>query len=128
MFLSSSNYWLGALSMTGSIRGGTDEGNTYISYSQDISCERVMSEVDIVTVSSRGQVSIPADIRRDLELDEGSKLLVISKGDNILFKKIDAEIVDKSFREILEPMWEDAEQADLDEEDAEALVREQRRD
>jgi len=127
MFLSSPNYWLGALSMTGSIRGGTDEGNTYISYSQDISCERVMSEVDIVTVSSRGQVSIPADIRRDLELDEGSKLLVISKGDNILFKKIDAEIVDKSFREILEPMWEEAGHADFDE-DAESLVHEHRRD
>jgi AbrB family looped-hinge helix DNA binding protein len=87
-----------------------------------------MSEVDIVTVSSRGQVSIPADIRRDLGLDEGSKLLVISKGDNILFKKIGAEIVDKSFREILEPMWEETEQADLNEGDAEALVHEQRRD
>jgi AbrB family looped-hinge helix DNA binding protein len=87
-----------------------------------------MSEVDIVTVSSRGQVSIPADIRRDLGLDEGSKLLVISKDDNILFKKIDAEIVDKSFQEILEPMWDEAEQADLDEEDAETLVQEHRRD
>jgi len=56
-----------------------------------------MSEVDIVTVSSRGQVSIPADIRRDLGLD-------------------------------LEPMWEETEQADLNEGDAEALVHEQRRD
>jgi hypothetical protein len=61
-------------------------------------------------------------------LDEGSKLLVISKGDNILFKKIGAEIMDKSFREILEPMWEETEQADLNEGDAEALVHEQRRD
>ena len=87
-----------------------------------------MSEVDIVTVSSRGQVSIPADIRRDLGLDEGSKLLVISKDDNILFKKIDAEIVDKSFQEILEPMWDDAEKADLEEEDAETLVQDHRRD
>jgi AbrB family looped-hinge helix DNA binding protein len=86
-----------------------------------------MSEVDIVTVSSRGQVSIPADIRRDLGLDEGSKLLVISKGDNILFKKIGAEIVDKSFREILEPMWKEAEHADFHE-DAESLVHEHRRD
>jgi AbrB family looped-hinge helix DNA binding protein len=87
-----------------------------------------MSEVDIVTVSSRGQVSIPADIRRDLGLDEGSKLLVISKDDNILFKKIDAEIVDKSFQEILEPMWDEAEQADLEEDDAETLVQDHRRD
>ncbi|MFB6134330.1 MAG: AbrB/MazE/SpoVT family DNA-binding domain-containing protein [Halanaeroarchaeum sp.] len=85
-----------------------------------------MSDVDIVTVSSRGQVSIPADIRRDLELDEGSKLLVISKGDNILFKKIDAEVIDESFREILEPMWEEAEDAGLDDEDADPLVHEHR--
>ena len=104
------------------------EGNTYISYVQDISCELVMSDVDIVTVSSRGQVSIPADIRRGLDLEQGSKLLVVSKGDGILLKKIDAEIAEKSVGEILEPMWEQAQDADLDESDAEELVQEQRRE
>lgn len=81
-----------------------------------------MGDVDIVTVSSRGQVSIPADIRHELGLDKGSKLLVVSKGDNILLKKIDKSVVDQSFEEILAPMWEQAEEAGLDATDAEELV------
>ena len=81
-----------------------------------------MGDVDIVTVSSRGQVSIPADIRRELGLDKGSKLLIVSKGDNILLKKIDKSVVDQSFEEILAPMWVQAEEAGLDATDAEELV------
>ena len=81
-----------------------------------------MGDVDIVTVSSRGQVSIPADIRHELGLNKGSKLLVVSKGDNILLKKIDKSVVDQSFEEILAPMWGQAEKAGLDTTDAEELV------
>jgi AbrB family looped-hinge helix DNA binding protein len=87
-----------------------------------------MSEVDIVTVSSRGQVSIPADVRRELELEEGAKLLVVSKGDNILLKKVDESFVQKSLEDVLEPMWEEAQTAGLDEEDAGELIDEHRQD
>jgi antitoxin PrlF len=85
-----------------------------------------MSEVEMVTVSSRGQVSIPAEVRRELELEKGSKLLVVAEGDNILLKKVDASVLDKSLEEILQPMWEQAEDAGLSEEDAEELVHEYR--
>ena len=81
-----------------------------------------MGDVDIVTVSSRGQVSIPADIRHELGLDKGSKLLVVSKGDNILLKKIDKSVVDQSFEEILAPMWEQTEEVGLDKTEAEEFV------
>jgi antitoxin PrlF len=87
-----------------------------------------MSEVDIVTVSSRGQVSIPADVRRELELEEGAKLLVVSEGDNILLKKVDESFVQKSLEDVLEPMWEEAQTAGLDEEDAGELIDEHRQD
>jgi antitoxin PrlF len=87
-----------------------------------------MSEVDMVTVSSRGQVSIPADIRRELDLDEGAKLLVVSEGDNILLKKVDESFVEKSVEDILRLMWEEAEKADLSGEDAEELVDEHRQE
>lgn len=85
-----------------------------------------MSEVDVVTVSSRGQVSIPADVRREMDLEEGAKLLVVSEGDNILLKKVDESFVQKSMEDILRPMWEAAEKAGLSEEDAGRLVDEHR--
>lgn len=87
-----------------------------------------MSEIDVVTVSSRGQVSIPADVRRELGLEQGTKLMVLSQGDNILLKKVDEAFVEKSLDDILKPMWEEAKEAGLSEGDAEELVDEHRRD
>lgn len=87
-----------------------------------------MSDLDVVTVSSRGQVSIPAELRRDLELEEGTKLLVVSRGDSILMRKVDETLVERSVRDILEPMWDDAADAGLDAADAEALVDAHRRE
>jgi AbrB family looped-hinge helix DNA binding protein len=85
-----------------------------------------MSEVDVVTVSSRGQVSIPAAVRRDLDIEAGEKLLVVSKDDNILLKKVDESFVEQSLRDILEPMWSAAEEAGLSDDDAETLIDEHR--
>jgi antitoxin PrlF len=85
-----------------------------------------MSEIEMVTVSSRGQVSIPAEVRRELGLEKGSKLLVVAEGESILLKKIDGSMLDKSLEEILQPMWDQAEDAGLSQEDAEELVHESR--
>lgn len=86
-----------------------------------------MGEIDIVTLSSRGQVSIPADVRRDLDLEEGEKLLVASEGDSIVLKKVDPSVVERSLEDVLTPMWEKAAAAGLDDADAEELVDEHRR-
>jgi len=85
-----------------------------------------MTEVEVVAVSSRGQIAIPADVRRELELGEGSKLLVVSEGETIPLRKVDESGVEASLEEALKPMWEQAKGADLDEEDAEELVHESR--
>ena len=87
-----------------------------------------MSEIDVVTLSSRGQVSIPAEIRRELDLEEGTKLQVLSKDDNILLKKVDESFVERSLAEVLEPMWQEAAVAGLDEGDAEDIIDEHRRE
>ena len=80
----------------------------------------------MVTVSSRGQVSIPADVRRELDIEAGAKLLVVSKGDNILLKKVDESVVEQSLKDVLEPMWDQAADAGLSEDDAEALIDDHR--
>ncbi len=87
-----------------------------------------MSEVDVVTVSSRGQVSIPVEVRRKIGLEEGEKLLVVSQDDNILLKKVDESFVEKSVEDILKPMQKEAEKAGLSDEDAEELIDEHRKD
>jgi len=39
--------------------------------------------VEIVTVTSKGQITIPSRLRRELKIKEGEKLLVMREGDAI---------------------------------------------
>jgi AbrB family looped-hinge helix DNA binding protein len=44
-----------------------------------------MDQIEITRLSSRGQVVIPLEMRKDLK--EGDRLLIIRKGDEIILKK-----------------------------------------
>ena len=43
---------------------------------------------EVTSVSSKGQVVLPKTVRDALSLDAGSKLIVVTDGDNILLKPI----------------------------------------
>ncbi|MFH1240213.1 MAG: AbrB/MazE/SpoVT family DNA-binding domain-containing protein [Candidatus Diapherotrites archaeon] len=53
-----------------------------------------MSEVEIITVSKKGQVVLPKNIREQLHIHQGSKLLLIQKEDKITLSKVDS-LIDK---------------------------------
>ena len=81
-----------------------------------------MVEASTTKVSSKGQVVIPANVRKAASLKKGEKLLAIAIDDTIILKKI----VDKSFKETLKPIWEKVRQMGLTEEDVNALTEEAR--
>lgn len=45
-------------------------------------CSRQRIVYGVVTVSEKGQISIPVDVRRDLNIKAGDKLLVLKRRDN----------------------------------------------
>ena len=47
-----------------------------------------MSSFDITTMTSRGQVVIPQTVRKSLALDSGTKFIVLSQQDTVIFKKL----------------------------------------
>ena len=47
-----------------------------------------MSILDVTSLSTKGQVVIPNEIRENMHLEPGTKLIVIQDGDNILLKPI----------------------------------------
>lgn len=57
-----------------------------------------MSQIDITTMSSKGQIVIPAELRKDMK--EGDKIIVIRNEDRIILKK--ADNFDKNLEEDLE--------------------------
>jgi len=48
-----------------------------------------MAEGEIIKVTSKGQVTLPAKIRRRLALGDSSHLYVVQTGDLIVMKKVD---------------------------------------
>ncbi len=55
-------------------------------------------DIGLTKMSSKGQIVIPADMRKDIK--EGEKLLVIRQGDNLILKRIKG--LDKKLAEDLE--------------------------
>jgi AbrB family looped-hinge helix DNA binding protein len=53
--------------------------------------EILMAEVEVVRVSSKGQVVIPKGFRSRLGLKKGDKLLAYLKGDLLLIRKVGRE-------------------------------------
>jgi AbrB family looped-hinge helix DNA binding protein len=45
-------------------------------------------QVETTTLSSRGQIVLPQDVREKLKLGEGDKFLVMAEGDTVLLKAI----------------------------------------
>jgi AbrB family looped-hinge helix DNA binding protein len=75
-------------------------------------------EASTTKVSSKGQVVIPANVRKAASLRKGERILAIAIGDTVVLKKI----VDKSFEETLKPVWAKVRQMGLTEEDINALI------
>ncbi|MBI2648028.1 MAG: AbrB/MazE/SpoVT family DNA-binding domain-containing protein [Thaumarchaeota archaeon] len=48
------------------------------------------TELETLTVSEKGQLAIPVDIRRKLNIKKGDKLLIVVHGNKMMLEKSDA--------------------------------------
>ncbi|MBI4149544.1 AbrB/MazE/SpoVT family DNA-binding domain-containing protein [Candidatus Woesearchaeota archaeon] len=67
--------------------------------------------IDITRMTSKGQVVIPRDIRRDKRLRKGEKFVVYDMGENIILKRVDGLRKAKDIREfdsIFSSLWKAA--------------------
>ena len=70
-----------------------------------------IQELEYTKASSKGQVVIPARIRKKLKIQEGSVLVVASEKDMIVLKKVDSGLTaeDRKTLKLVEEAWEDIE-------------------
>lgn len=79
-----------------------------------------MSEIiEMGTVSSRGQICIPSDIREEMGLKEGTKVLFVLQEDALIVKKVNLQ----TFAEITKPLKEEAKKVGLKESSADSIVQ-----
>ncbi|MDD3298404.1 MAG: AbrB/MazE/SpoVT family DNA-binding domain-containing protein [Bacillota bacterium] len=80
--------------------------------------------MEMAKISSKGQITIPIEIRKKLKLKEGDKVLFIEEGNRIIFAN--ASII--ALQKIQKEMKGEAEKADIySEEDVIGLVNEVRK-
>ena len=77
-----------------------------------------MEKIEMGTVSSRGQICIPNDIREGMGLKEGSKVLFVLADDSLLIKKVNMQ----TFAEITKPLKDAAKKAGMKESDVVGII------
>ena len=83
-------------------------------------------EVEVLTVSSKGQVVLPADMRKKLSIGSGAKLAVYASGDVIMLKPITIP-TEKDFAKKLDEAKEWAASVGYRESDVNDIIKDVRR-
>ncbi len=75
--------------------------------------------VEIGKISARGQIAIPMDIRRGMNLHEGEKVLFVLEDDTLLMRKVNSH----TLAAITKSLKETAQKAGMKENDVPELVQ-----
>ena len=78
--------------------------------------------VDVLTVSSKGQIVLPASIRKSLSIEAGTRLAAYASDDFIMLKVLRLPTVEE-FKEKLDEAQEWASSVGYTEDDVDALVK-----
>ena len=85
-------------------------------------------ETAIIKVSSKGQVVIPAELRRIMGIAEGDELYVFGKEDALVLKKIEKKSLEKEFDDIVRPIQAKIKKLGITREDVEKEIQAYRRE
>ena len=81
-----------------------------------------MRTMEVTTISSKGQVVIPANIRHEMGLSNGSKLIVVTDGDNLLLKPVQTPRL-QAFRALVRRSEQYAKEAGLKKRDVSKTLK-----
>jgi AbrB family looped-hinge helix DNA binding protein len=85
-----------------------------------------MSAIATTKLSSKGQVVIPEDVRKELGLEPGAQFVVMGEGDVVILKKIEAPDR-QEFRSLARKVRSQARRAGMKRSDVKKAVRVARR-
>ncbi len=75
--------------------------------------------IEMGKISSRGQIAIPSDIRREMELRDGTRILFLLEDKTLVIKKITPQ----TFAEITKPLKEQAKRVGLEEKNVPKIIQ-----
>jgi AbrB family looped-hinge helix DNA binding protein len=85
-----------------------------------------MDNIEITSISSRGQVVIPQKLRDRLKILEGEKFIVLGEGDTIVLKKLEAPSF-KGFEKLLKKTREFAKNKNINADNIDEAIKDARK-
>ena len=82
-------------------------------------------KADVITVTSKGQIAIPVNIRKELSIESGDKLVAYTYGDCIILKVLKVPEIEQ-FNQMKKEAQEWAKSVGLKEEDVNSFIKEYR--
>jgi len=82
--------------------------------------------IEVVTMSSRGQLVIPKSIRKEMGLQERDKFIIVRDGENVILRKIKKGQPDKKLLSLLDELARKFEEARISPEDVKEEIRKTR--
>jgi len=81
-----------------------------------------MNQVEVTSLSSKGQVVIPRDIRKELGVSTGAKFVVLTDGNNVLLKPVQSPKLE-TFERLIEESRKIAQNAGLKTKDLGRIIK-----
>lgn len=69
--------------------------------------------IEVVTISSKGQLVIPKSIREEMDLQEQDKFLLVHDRENVILRKLKREPPDKKLLSLLDEVARKFEEAKI---------------
>lgn len=85
-----------------------------------------MGKIEVATMSSRGQIVIPLEIREQLGLKEGEKFIVIGEDDTLVLKKMAIPSF-RNFNKLIEKTQRLVREKGITKKDLEAAIKRTRK-
>ena len=82
--------------------------------------------IEVVTMSSRGQLVIPKRIRREMGLQERDKFIIVRDSENLILRKIKKGQPDRKLLSLLDEFARKFEEARISPEDVKEEIRKAR--
>jgi len=89
--------------------------------SEEINMEKI---IELGTISSRGQIAIPADARRALNFKDGERVMFVVDKNTLIVKKLDIE---KTWAEVTKPLRDAIAKTNLKESDVVDIIHRMRK-
>ena len=83
--------------------------------------------LELTRLSERGQVVIPTELRKSMNLREGERFIVMGLGDTIVLRKLELSQETRRLKRLIRESREKARRAGFTEAEVAALVRETRK-